>query len=749
MEEITVRISELPGADPLSGIELVPLVQNGVTKTRAVQSIVLEGGLQDHIDAPDPHPQYAFRVKNNLTATTDPTANDDVTQGYEPTSRWVNTVTEEFFICVTNTAGNANWQQQTLTLDELGSAALVDVGLNPVDVPQNQNLGTAAYKDDGAGNGLNADLLDGVHGSQFVRSDQDDVVAGQINFLDSVEVQVSSSDTATIGLDARDDDSIYARLHVFGRSSTGGTGRARLALYDGNSYHNIDVINNEFIFGGGLHATGGFRGDGSQLTNVDAETLDGINSSQFLRSDQDDSITGFLQAAGFVNANRILFPDGGAYITSSGDQTTVTGAIKITLPVSWSNTMIKMVVRVYEYTSNESFDIYLSGYNYATSSTWNNTTGYIIGSTKRNRDFTIRFGHDGTNCCIYIGETTDQWAYPQIYITEVQTGWNGTSVNTWHSGWDISFVDSFGTISSTIDNTQIGRYVDNYMVWHAGNDGSGSGLDADTVDGVQVSQLLRGDVNDSKTGYLWLQDELFIGNSAANAARLRVVGDQTRIYFQVYDKDDTSTPKEFSFSGYGGQDIGEFRVRHGGVYQDIWHSGNDGAGSGLDADTVDGLHGYQFVRSDTADTVSGRLTLTNSGGTETHYGIHGGYADSNGTGTDWGTPIWSMGDGYMGSGTGNSFTPGGYQLYWLRTGSVHQRAFVGEGLYIHSQNSFVAGFGTGGAEIAGRLKVGGDLLIGATNAKVGTNATRDVYIQTTEPLNTLGNDGDVCYVYTP
>ena len=54
-----VRITELPGADPLAGLELIPLVQSGVTKTRSAQNLVLEGGLQDHLDDADPHTQYA------------------------------------------------------------------------------------------------------------------------------------------------------------------------------------------------------------------------------------------------------------------------------------------------------------------------------------------------------------------------------------------------------------------------------------------------------------------------------------------------------------------------------------------------------------------------------------------------------------------------------------------------------------------------------------------------------------------
>lgn len=40
------------------------------------------------------------------------------------------------------------------------------------------------------------------------------------------------------------------------------------------------------------------------------------------------------------------------------------------------------------------------------------------------------------------------------------------------------------------------------IMWHAGNDGSGSGLDADLLDGLQASQFLRADANDSTTGTL-------------------------------------------------------------------------------------------------------------------------------------------------------------------------------------------------------------------------------------------------------
>ena len=44
--------------------------------------------------------------------------------------------------------------------------------------------------------------------------------------------------------------------------------------------------------------------------------------------------------------------------------------------------------------------------------------------------------------------------------------------------------------------------INGNTAWHAGNDGSGSGLDADTVDGVQASSLLRSDIYNSNYGGL-------------------------------------------------------------------------------------------------------------------------------------------------------------------------------------------------------------------------------------------------------
>ncbi|CAO1663521.1 Sulfatase-modifying factor enzyme domain-containing protein [Halomonas sp. NYA30] len=81
-----------------------------------------------HVAKADPHPQYERRVKNNLTATAAPAVTDDANAGYEPRSIWFNTAQQEVYRCIGADIGAAVWAKTTLTIDELGSAALSDVG---------------------------------------------------------------------------------------------------------------------------------------------------------------------------------------------------------------------------------------------------------------------------------------------------------------------------------------------------------------------------------------------------------------------------------------------------------------------------------------------------------------------------------------------------------------------------------------------------------------------------------------------
>ena len=55
----------------------------------------------------------------------------------------------------------------------------------------------------------------------------------------------------------------------------------------------------------------------------------------------------------------------------------------------------------------------------------------------------------------------------------------------------------------------------------------------------------------------------------------------------------------------------------GSNFYNIWHANNDGSGSGLDADTVDGIQGSNFLRSDTGDTASGDISFAGGAGAVT------------------------------------------------------------------------------------------------------------------------------------
>ena len=148
-----------------------------------------------------------------------------------------------------------------------------------------------------------------------------------------------------------------------------------------------------------------------------------------------------------------------------------------------------------------------------------------------------------------------------------------------------------------------GTTIAGSTAWHSGNDGSGSGLDADTVDGIDSSRIVHG-----------------IG------ARGRSI-DRTN---GNANTSDTSNPSGFNFGnnvtgmpttdwwtwinvagehwsgndGYGFQIANSFwddnlRIRRltsgsWNSWNTIWHSGNDGSGSGLDADLLDGQQGSYY-----------------------------------------------------------------------------------------------------------------------------------------------------------
>lgn len=153
----------------------------------------------------------------------------------------------------------------------------------------------------------------------------------------------------------------------------------------------------------------------------------------------------------------IAYPSGGQFNTST---TSLTGWIKVTLPVSWTSTMLSFTVSIYNHSSGTTVDYRISGYNYSHDKTWINCTAVCIGKAgSRHSNLPVLFGHDGSKCVIAIGATDGKstWDYPQVSVHDVTLGFSNSDFDLWNDGWSISINNTaLKTVSTTISNTHVG-----------------------------------------------------------------------------------------------------------------------------------------------------------------------------------------------------------------------------------------------------------------------------------------------------
>ena len=213
-------------------------------------------------------------------------------------------------------------------------------GLATTTIESNRILTTA---DEGAGNGLDADTVDGLQASQFIRSDIADSAAGTISFLQDIDVTGSAQIDTNITIDGQavikalldaqanaqvaGNLSIGGNLIVSGNTTTVNTEEIKLA-------DNIITLNSNYT-GSSPSENGGIEVERGTLANpklvwneaqdywqlevnnavlgrvittadegsgngFDADTVDGLEAAQFLRSDADDTATGNITIEGDI-----------------------------------------------------------------------------------------------------------------------------------------------------------------------------------------------------------------------------------------------------------------------------------------------------------------------------------------------------------------------------------------------------------------------------------------------------------------
>jgi len=189
-----------------------------------------------------------------------------------------------------------------------------------------------------------------------------------------------------------------------------------------------------------------------------------------------------------------------------------------------------------------------------------------------------------------------------------------------YNGSDRLNIDSTGNHFTGLSTTDI----DGNRIITTADEGPGNGFDADTVDGLEASQFVRADVDDIMAGSYTIQQNLTIDGD------LTVSGNTTYVDTETILLSDNILTLNANHSGAPTQDAG-WEVNRGSSANSgvLWDETNDwfklnsagtdlgriittadeGANNGFDADTVDGLEGYQFLRSDVDDIAAGNITI--------------------------------------------------------------------------------------------------------------------------------------------
>ena len=135
-----------------------------------------------------------------------------------------------------------------------------------------------------------------------------------------------------------------------------------------------------------------------------------------------------------------------------------------------------------------------------------------------------------------------------------------------------------------------GMHLQGNKVWHAGNDGSGSTLDADLLDGRHANEFVE-HMDGSRTNATNLNSYVNSGFYNTGAGTNTNMPSGAADYAQLIVAKGIDTGLQI----YGGYANSTLYVRgwhsSGSTFYDwktLWNSANDGSGSGLDADLLDG-----------------------------------------------------------------------------------------------------------------------------------------------------------------
>lgn len=453
------------------------------------------------------------------------------------------------------TFGNTNFLNppattETMGVVELATLAEAIAGLDASRVPAAKMVkdAVAAWMDvrfgannngiwhpanDGAGSGLDADLLDGQHGSFYSN------IPARLGYT-PIQQGTGNSQTANV---------------VKIGWSTNGRLRATVDITDQGN----------FVFDGHIADVWRASNDGAG-SGLDADLLDGQDGSYYTNiiarlgyqpiNKAGDTFNGTVT---FANARWSQFGSNGLS-NGTGD-----GA---------SYSVFNLALECWNSFAIRTFDGSVNGFYDARAGRWDVKTGYRINGVD-----VWHPGNDGAgsglDADLFQGRDPSYYTAiaARLGYQPVQqgTGVGQLPANVIRIGWG-----SNSRVRVTVDNTDAGNLVfDGHIadVWRSSNDGSGSGLDADLLDGQQGAWYA--DIP-SRLGYKPVQQGTGV-NQLTNVIKIGWSG--TRVHATV----DVTDQGPIVFDNH---------------IADVWRSSNDGSGSGLDADLLDGIQGSNYARTD-------------------------------------------------------------------------------------------------------------------------------------------------------
>ena len=488
---------------------------------------------------------------------------------------------------------------------------------------------------DGSGSGLDADTVDGIQGSNLLTLSGSQTITGLKTLsAASGNVLLLNDTNATNATDAN----IYFYFQAQG-SNLGyvgyGTGSNNY-LYITNPSAPIYLAGNSCLVRGGYEVWG-TDNDGSG-SGLDADTLDGQQGTYYTDMSNASGQFTTISATSASSRDKIRVYPSSNYAIGMQDNITYghlndwamtfqmnddtqsdrgfwwgdaghglnNGAMSLTTNGRATIATSLSIGQGESITGPNSTTLYVGGNTYINNATYG---GISIGESPTN--------YGGWNTQLNVHGS----GHSRITVKTANVQMGIYAHDSWHGGvmghvgtytnHQLSFIcnsnqravlTTGGSFSTTVQGT----------VWGASNDGSGSGLDADTVDGIEGASFLRSDTGDTSTGLI--EFERGLGIHREDGVYVNPNSKTKAVYWKFAESSQLNSPPGSGtwrhvatiqgwsqhHSSYPSWQMcfgnGAFGVRQSSSntawssWQTVWTSGNDGSGSGLDADTLDGYN---------------------------------------------------------------------------------------------------------------------------------------------------------------